>query len=81
MVITFRTLRLKTRYTCKDIADMVGIKEATLRRYECSDRIPSNLKLIKLEAALKCSKEDFMAAYAYHKEQNLLKTKLKEECK
>jgi len=81
MVLTFRTLRLKSGLTCKEIASIVGVKETTLKKYECSVRIPSNLKLIKLEKALGCSKNDFMEAYTHHKEINLYRTKLKEKLK
>jgi len=75
MVINFRTLRLNAGLTCKEIADSIGIKETTLKKYECSDRMPPNSRLIKLEEALKCSKDELMAAYAYHKEENLYRAR------
>jgi len=81
MIITFRTLRLNAGLTCKEIANSVGVKETTLRKYECSDRMPPNSRLIKLEEALKCSKDELMAAYTHHKEENLYRAKLKENRK
>lgn len=79
MVINFRTLRINKGLTCKEVASIVGIKETTLRKYECSDRMPPNSRLIRLEEALKCSKGELMAAYVYHKEENLYKAKLRRE--
>ncbi len=77
MEITFRTLRLKAGLTCEEVANRLGVKETTQRKYECSDRIPSNSKLIKLEKILKCNNNEFMSAYAFHKQENLYRAKKK----
>jgi len=81
MEMNFRTLRLKSGLTCEQIANSIGVKETTLKKYECSDRMPPNSRLIKLEEALGCSKDELMAAYTYHKEENLYRSKLKESRK
>lgn len=81
MAITFKTLRIKAGLTCSEVAASIGVKEGTIRKYECSSRVPCLNNVHKLEKILECNNEEFMQAYMYHRKQNLLKTKSKEECK
>lgn len=75
MAITFKTLRLRAGLTCSEVAAMIGVKEGTLRKYECSSRVPNLSNTYKLEKALKCNNNEFMEAYSYHRQQNLIKNK------
>lgn len=75
MGTTFKTLRLRAGLTCTEIAESIGVKEGTIKKYECSSRVPSLSKIYKLEKALKCNNNEFMEAYSYHRKQNLMKNK------
>lgn len=74
MNINFKTLRQKNNLTVKQIADYIGVQEATVRKYECSDRLPSGENLLKLRNIFNCNDDTILCAFMYHKRKNFEKT-------
>lgn len=69
--ITFKDLRKKSGYTTDYIAQKLGIKVTTYRKYECFVRIPSSDILSKMHSLYKCNADELLDALNYSKEVRL----------
>ncbi|AAK79908.1 transcriptional regulator with XRE-family HTH domain [Clostridium acetobutylicum] len=66
-IITFKILRLASGLSAERVAAALSLKEASYRKYEYSDRLPSVETLQALTRIYKCSLEEITEAYNYHK--------------
>ncbi|MHC1683734.1 MAG: helix-turn-helix domain-containing protein [Clostridiaceae bacterium] len=65
---TFKTLRKNIGYTTECVADKLGIKVATYRKYECFNRLPGTDILTHMAEIYKCSFDEVVQAYKNAKE-------------
>lgn len=70
-MITFRTLRVKKDLTINYIAEKLGVNPGTVKKYESSEKLPSNKRFVMLQNALECSDEEMAVAFTHHKLRNL----------
>ncbi|EQC1537799.1 MULTISPECIES: helix-turn-helix domain-containing protein [Clostridium] len=61
--MTFKQLRERTNLTVKESSKKLGIKPGTLNKYEVAIRHPSQLVMMKMVQAYKCTHADVMMAY------------------
>lgn len=66
--MTFRKLRLRNGQTPKQIAKKLKIKEETYLKYEYSMRLPGSSILAQMPSVFKCTGDEVLKAYNYHKE-------------
>lgn len=71
--ITFRTLRLKAKFTNEFMAEQLNIKLETYNKYERSERLPPSKRLDRIKELFKCTDEEIIAAYAFHKREQMKK--------
>ncbi len=68
---SFKSLRNERGLTTQHVAQKLGIKVTTYRKYECFVRLPSASILSKMADVYKCNTEDILEAYNNAKEVQL----------
>lgn len=66
--MTFKELRNNVGYTTDFMAEKLGIKVTTYRKYECYSTLPGKDILLKMNEIYKCNLEDVLIAYKVAKE-------------
>lgn len=66
--MTFKELRIRSGRAPQEIADALQIKKETYLKYEYSMRLPGTSILAQMLNIYKCTGDDLLNAYNYHKE-------------
>lgn len=72
---TFKSLRIDAGLSRLDLAHQLNLKEDTIKKYERSYRLPSEKKLLEMQVIFRCSFEEIIDAYTYHKKDKIEKSK------
>lgn len=64
--MNFKDIREKAGYNRKEASKLLGISESTIRHWECSTRMPSMDKVIKMRLVYDCNYITLMNAYNEH---------------
>lgn len=70
-MITFKTLRENKNLTIEYVAEKLDVKPGTVKKYESSEKLPSNERFAMLQDTLECTDCEMATAFAYHKIKNV----------
>lgn len=70
--MTFKELRKRVDLTCEQVSVMIGIRESSYRKYECSSRVPKADTIVKLKHIFQCTDEEIVSALNYHTQRRNL---------
>lgn len=71
--MTFKELRIRAHKKIDESAQILGIKEGTLRKYESSEKTPSTDILLKMKSFYNCSDSEIIEALKFNKKERRAK--------